>query len=318
MSNSPLISYTAISPNSSPRYKHITKITPHHMAGVLDVETCGRVFANPARQASSNYGIGNDGRIALYVPEDRRSWASSNPENDQQAVTIEVSNSSVGGDWPISDAAWSSLVALCVDICQRNGIKGLSWTGDASGSLTCHYMFAPTACPGPYLKSRMGKLASEVNARLTGKKEDDLKPVKNNGGDVICLWNKWDHYHHYVVESAEKQKLLKAGWEDHGRAFVAPAGGTVAIYRMYNTYTGRHLLTASYDEAKALQDMTPGNEGWVYEGVPFFGLESGVAYHRLYNKWEDDYIYVKAGSKELVENVAKGWHDDGECFRMAA
>ncbi len=170
MSNSPLVSYTKLSPNCSSRNgQRITKITPHHMAGSLTVETCGDVFADSARQASANYGIGTDGRIALYVPEEKRAWTSSNAVNDRQAVTIEVANSDCGGDWPISDAAWSALVDLCVDICQRNGIKSLSWTGDASGSLTCHYMFAATACPGPYLTDRMGQLASEVNARLNGE-----------------------------------------------------------------------------------------------------------------------------------------------------
>ena len=170
MSNSALVSYTKLSPNRSSRNgQRITKITPHHMAGNLTVETCGDIFEKPANEASANYGIGTDGRIALYVPEDKRAWTSANGANVRLAVTIEVANCEVGGDWRVSDAAWSSLVDLCVDICRRNGISGLSWTGDASGSLTCHYMFASTACPGPYLKGRMGQLAEEVNARLAGE-----------------------------------------------------------------------------------------------------------------------------------------------------
>lgn len=177
MSNSPLVSYTKLSPNCSSRDgAKITKITPHHMAGNLSIETCGEVFANSARQASSNYGIGTDGRIGLYVPEDKRAWTSSSYANDRQAVTIEVANSSTGGDWPVSDKAWNALVNLCVDICKRNGIKALSWTGDASGSLTCHYMFAATGCPGPYLKGKMGELAKQVNAKLNGSSTSTTKP----------------------------------------------------------------------------------------------------------------------------------------------
>lgn len=172
MSNSPLVTYTALSPNYNPRTEKITKITPHHMAGVLTVEQCGSVFSSSARQASSNYGIGNDGRVALYVPEDKRSWASSSRSNDQQAVTIEVSNSSTGGDWPVSDKAWNSLVDLCVDICQRNSIPELVYTGDSSGTLTEHRMFTATACPGEYLHSRMQQLADEVNSRL--RMEDNM------------------------------------------------------------------------------------------------------------------------------------------------
>lgn len=166
MAISPLAKLVLISPNSSVRKSRVDKITVHHMAAVLSAETCGAIFQNTARQASSNYGIGNDGTIACYVDEDRQAWTSSNYDNDQRAVTIETSNSATGGDWPVSDAAWKSLVALCVDICRRNGIKKLNWTGDASGNLTIHQFFAATACPGPYLKSRMQQLADEVNSEL--------------------------------------------------------------------------------------------------------------------------------------------------------
>lgn len=169
MSNSPLVNYTRISPNrNSPRNQPISKITVHHMAGNLSVETCGNVFAPSSRQASSNYGIGSDGRVGMYVEEKDRSWASSSAWNDHRAVTIEVANDQIGGNWHVSDAAWNKLVELCVDICRRNGMKSLVWTGGTDGSLTCHYMYASTNCPGPYLKGRMAELARTVTARLGG------------------------------------------------------------------------------------------------------------------------------------------------------
>ena len=55
---------------------------------------------------------------------------------------------------------------MCVDICQRHGIKQLNFTGDASGNLTFHRMFANTTCPGPYLESKFPWLAEQVNKRL--------------------------------------------------------------------------------------------------------------------------------------------------------
>ena len=170
MSNSPMVSHTHISPNKNhPRNRRIDKITVHHMAIVGGtVEQCGNVFAPTSRQASSNYGIGVDGRVGLYVDEGDRSWASSNEQNDHRAVTIEVANDGGAPDWHVSDASWDSLVELCADICRRNGIQRLIWTGDANGNLTCHYMFAATACPGPYLKGRMAELATAVNAKLGG------------------------------------------------------------------------------------------------------------------------------------------------------
>lgn len=167
--NSSLISMTRISPNrTSPRNQPITKITVHHMAGVCSIEQFGNIVANPAREMSANYAIGNDGRIGLFCPEGDRSWCSSSPSNDHRSITIEVSNSAYGdaSGWPIGEAAYNSLIKLCVDICKRNGIPKLVFTGDKNGSLTFHYMFALTACPGPWMKAHAQDLCDKVNAQL--------------------------------------------------------------------------------------------------------------------------------------------------------
>jgi hypothetical protein len=179
MSNSKYVEYTKISPNkTSPRKEPIKKITIHHMAGNLSVETCGNVFQN--REASSNYGIDSNGRVGMYVEEKDRSWASSSRENDHQAVTIEVAND--GGpdtDWHVSDKAIAKLIDLCTDICQRNGIKKLNYTDDTNGNLTRHNMFAATTCPGPYLQSKFPYIAAEVNKRLgvEANTKPDTTPV---------------------------------------------------------------------------------------------------------------------------------------------
>ncbi len=165
--NSPLAKIVAISPNrTSPRNQPITKITVHHMAGVLSAQDFCNIVARPSREMSANYGIGYDGTIALTCPEGDRSWCSSSPRNDHRAITIEVSNSASGGDWPIGAAAYNALIDLCVDICKRNNIPKLVFTGDENGSLTFHYMFAATACPGPWMKAHAQDLCNRVNARL--------------------------------------------------------------------------------------------------------------------------------------------------------
>ena len=167
MAYSKYVNYINLSPNcNAPRNNSIRKITIHHMAGNLSVEQCGNIFADRNRQASSNYGIGSDGRVGLYVDEANRSWCSSNGDNDHQAVTIEVANDVIGGNWHVSDVALAKLIDLCVDICERNHIDRLIFTGNASGNLTLHKYFAATACPGPYLESKMPYIAEEVNRRL--------------------------------------------------------------------------------------------------------------------------------------------------------
>ena len=149
MSNSSLVNFRKISPNSDPRLDKIRKITIHHMAGNLSVEACGNGFANSSREASANYGIDSNGRVGLYVEEHNRSWCSSNSSNDHQAITIEVANDGGAPNWHVSDKALNKLVDLCVDICKRNGIKQLNYTGDSSGNLTMHKYFAATVCPRP-------------------------------------------------------------------------------------------------------------------------------------------------------------------------
>ena len=186
MSNSPLVSYTKLSPNHSGKRNHIIDtVSIHCMAGNLTVETCGNLFADPDRQASSNYGIGSDGRIALYVEECNRSWCTSSSSNDHRAITIEVANN--GGaeqGWPVSDAAYKSLIALLVDICQRNNIKKLLWRGDKSligqvdkQNMTVHRWFAAKSCPGDWLYNRHGQIAAEVNAKLS-EEDDDMDQAK--------------------------------------------------------------------------------------------------------------------------------------------
>lgn len=219
MTKSGLTNYTALSPNYSTRYQKIDKITVHHMAAVMSVEQCGNVFSTTARQASSNYGIGNDGRIGCYVEEQNQAWTSSNYDNDQRAITIEVSNSSTGGDWPVSDAAWKSLIKLCVDICKRYGITKLNWTGNASGNLTIHQFFAATACPGEYLKQRMGKLAAEVNEQLksgkwvkgTGKNSAKWWYKYSDGSYPKSKWLKLDAWYYF-----DKNGWALTGWQKIG------------------------------------------------------------------------------------------------------
>lgn len=166
MSNSNLVDYTRISPNSMARGSKIDTITIHMMATNQSIESLGAYFAMRKAKASSNYGIGNDGRVGLYVDESRRSMCSSNWRNDDRAVTIEVANDGGAPDYHVSDTALEKLVELCVDICRRNGIDRLNYTGDATGNLTMHKWFAATSCPGPYLGSKFPWIAEEVNKQL--------------------------------------------------------------------------------------------------------------------------------------------------------
>lgn len=169
MSNSSLVNMTMLSPNhSGHRNQPITKIAIHHTAGAISAATIGQIFRPTSRQASCNYGIGNDNNIVLCVDEANRSWCTSSSWCDNRAVTIEVANSANGGNWPVSDRTLATLIDLVTDICRRNGIKNCTYTGGKDGVLQKHEWYANTNCPGPYLGSKFSYIASEVNKRLSG------------------------------------------------------------------------------------------------------------------------------------------------------
>lgn len=188
MSESNLVTYRNLTRNYSRRTAPISKITIHHAAGVGTAQSIVDSFIPAKRKASANYVIGNEGDIGQSVLECNRPWTSSSSWNDDQAITIEVSNSQSGGEWPISDAAYKSLIDLCVDICQRNDIKTVNYNGTKNAVLTEHRMFAATLCPGPYIHNLLtsGKIAQDINSRLVAPVQQgyifddvDLSPVFN-------------------------------------------------------------------------------------------------------------------------------------------
>ena len=190
VSNSPLATYTRISPNKNhPRKYPITRITPHCVVGqftakqILDMNHF--TTYDPNNGASCNYAVGKDGSIGLGVDEGDRSWCSSSSDNDHRAVTIEVSSELVH-PYEITDAAYKALIDLMVDICKRNGKSRLVWPGSKKSALayqpksdemvlTAHRFFANKACPGDYMYSRFGQMAEEVTARL---EDDDMTYYK--------------------------------------------------------------------------------------------------------------------------------------------
>lgn len=174
--NSPLVSYTKLSPNHSGQRTHsIDRITPHCVVGQCSVETLGNVFLPTSCQASSNYGIGVDGRVGMYVEEKNRSWCSSSAANDQRAVTIECASDATE-PYAFKDVVYQRLIELCTDICKRNGKTKLLWLGDEDKTLgytpaldemvlTVHRWFANKSCPGDWMYARMGDLAKRSRRR---------------------------------------------------------------------------------------------------------------------------------------------------------
>ena len=232
MSNSGLVSYTRWSPNNSGKRTHkIDRISPHCVVGQCSVETLGAIFAKKSKQASCQYGIGKDGRVGQYVSEANRSWCTSSNANDQRAVTIECA-SDTKSPYTMNSKVYATLVKLCVDICKRNGKNKLIWFGNKSKSLnyspksnemviTVHRWFANKACPGDWLYSRLGKLATEVTKQLGGSSSSSsssaskpaskpaAKPAKKSNKEIAkeVIAGKWGN------GETRKKKLKAAGYD---------------------------------------------------------------------------------------------------------
>ena len=165
MNKSPLTSRVILAKYYEDRPYSITKFTPHHWAVVgAAAETIANNFDE--NHNSANYVIGNDGELILCVPEEYMAYTSANYDNDSRAITVEVANETGEPEWRVSDAALETLINLGVDICRRYNLPPFEWTGDANGTLTIHKMFDATACPGPYLESKMPYIAAEIARRL--------------------------------------------------------------------------------------------------------------------------------------------------------
>lgn len=200
----------------------VDKIVIHHAASVISVEQLGQVFST--RNSSATYGIGSDGRVGQYVPEQYRPWTTSSWTIDKRAITIEVSNSETGGEWPVSDKVLQVLIELVADICRRNGIKKCSYTGTKNGVLQMHKWYANTACPGPYLGSKFPYISEEVNKLLKADngKEDDVTMVLKDGLQTITF-----------------------------------QGATLKVFKGYNEFKQLHMLSAVGKYAtKAVQDIS--------------------------------------------------------------
>lgn len=195
--NSKLVNYTRISPNRSVNRNHkIDTVSIHCVVGQCSVETLGSIFASASKEASSNYGIGYDGRIGLYVEEKDRSWCTSSASNDNRAITIEVASDTYH-PYRVKDVAYKSLIKLLVDICKRNGIKKLVWSTNKSErmnhlngcNMTVHRDYANKSCPGDYLYNLHGQIAKEVNAQLGSGTSSTATTTNKTLYRVRKTWN---------------------------------------------------------------------------------------------------------------------------------
>lgn len=290
--NSSLVSYTLLSPNHSGQRTHsIDRITPHCVVGQCSVESLGNVFLPTSRQASSNYGIGTDGRVGMYVEEMNRSWCTSNRDNDQRAITVECA-SDTAHPYAMNDAVYESLIELCTDICRRYGRAKLLWFGDKEKSLayepaademliTVHRWFANKSCPGDWLYSRLGDVADRVTIALGAVVAPGEKPTDT----------KQEISTEYPEKLTDGLYRVRKNWSDGSR-------GQIGAYRFLSN-------------AKKRADNNPGYSVFTDDGIAIYPVAGKAPTaepeetHRIHTVVRGDTLY----------EIAKAYLNDGSRYR---
>lgn len=265
MSNSPLVNVTLLSPNHSGKRTHaIDTITIHCVVGQCTAKRIGEIFQPTSRQASSNYGIGYDGGIGLYVEEKNRSWCSSSNANDQRAITIEVASDTTE-PYAVTDKAYAALLDLVTDICKRNGIKKLVWSTNKEDrvnhkngcNMTVHRDYANKSCPGKYLYDRHGEIAAEVNKRLGATVETVLYRVQTGAfskkayADAMLAQVKAKGFDTYMVKVGKLYKIQVGAFAQKSNAIAMASKLKAAGFSTYITTEKGEAVTA---EAKKSVD----------------------------------------------------------------
>ena len=333
--NSPLVDYTRISPNRTPNRTHaIDTITIHCVVGQCSVETLGAIFAPSTRQASSNYGIGYDGRIGMYVEEKDRSWCSSSASNDHRAITIEVASDTYH-PYAVNDKAYAALLNLVTDICRRNGIKKLVWSTNKNErvnhlngcNMTVHRDYANKSCPGDYLYNRHGKIAAEVNKRLgaTGGNDDGgntggggTTTTVFKAGDVVKITGTtyysgadipaWVKAKNWIVHSVSGERVVINKSEDGKNAIMSPVNARdLALAHTAPTVTPATGTpsTGSESDEKRMWDYLLDKLGNEYGVAGLMGniyAESGLRSNNLQNAYETKLGYTDATYTTAVDN----------------
>ncbi len=206
------------------RKEKITGIIIHHAAAVWTCQQLLNFMTGGTRHVSATYAIGNDGLLGLAVPETHRPHTTSG-YHDEYAITVEVCNSRAGGDWPVSDKALRKLIELVAYTCDKYGLEP-TFTGDTRGTIRYHGMYEATACPGPYLKSKMKYIASEAKKLMQGASAQPTpKPTPKPAEPSTLYRVQVGAYKEEKNALAMEAKLKKAGYD----TYVVKVDGLIKV-----------------------------------------------------------------------------------------
>lgn len=130
-------------------------VTFHHNAGRLSHEGVLNVWKT--RPASAQFNVDGKGTVAQFVKPNEYAWATGNTNGNQRSISIELANSSIGGQWPVATTTWMSGARLAGWLFAK--VIGAQPT---SANVLFHHHWKNTVCAGPYMNSVYSQLLAEV------------------------------------------------------------------------------------------------------------------------------------------------------------
>lgn len=156
-------------------------VTVHHNGGRLSHD--GVLSVWQTRPASAHFDVDAYGGVAQYVRVNEYAWATGNTAGNQRSISIEMCNSGVGGDWPVSETTWRSAARLAGWLFAR-----VIGTRPNTGNLVQHKFWSSTDCAGPYMGRVWGEFIAEAQRAydsFAGGGAPSTPPPSGGGGKSI-------------------------------------------------------------------------------------------------------------------------------------
>lgn len=248
--------------------KKPNRVVWHHMAGNLTVKQFMAIMLS-ARQMSPTISIHTDGTVYAWVPEEMRPWTTGSYAADQTALTFELANDQIGGQWHISNLVLDLAAQIHAEWSKRYGIPTTySYRG---AGINMHKDWAATSCPGPYLENliRNGTITAKINHYLG----IDPKPTPSSDypDQILTVGSKVKSYGFLV----EDLRWRNGGWQ------------------MYNSWVGGWIPCKDVDEVDARDGK---KDQIVHKG-------SGCAFPGVYTVTDVDPVTDTCFLKELGYRV---------------
>jgi hypothetical protein len=179
-----------------------SKITFHHNGGRLSHE--GVLSVWQVRPASAHFNFDVAGSCAQFVRLPEYAWATGSTIGNQQSISFEMANLTLGPEWNVAEITWRRAARLAGWIHAR--VFGWRPTRE---SIVVHHYWSATTCAGPYIDKVYNQILAVAQASYDafasgGAPEGDDMPSK----DEFMAWmTEW-----YIYRS--RPKGGRATWED--------------------------------------------------------------------------------------------------------